>query len=218
MRIPNLQKLSMACVCLSLAMIAPAANAGLVSLTNNSAFVVDNSTDNRSVTVTGAESGYGTGTILDVNISIDLSKCGGTADTNGCIGDGSTFNREIVYWLEFAAITVDLVVQDTYSGQSSNVNHAILVLDDEALAAVGGSTVNSGSFQPVGALSAFDGLSAAGTWTLFGQDTVNLDPMVMHSFTLDITTEDARVPEPATLVMLGLGLAGLSFARKRRRS
>jgi len=69
----------------------------------------------------------------------------GTADTAGCINDGFTFNREIVYWLEFAATTVNLVVQDSYSGQSSNVNHAVLILDDEALSAVGGVIRCAGS-------------------------------------------------------------------------
>ncbi len=55
------------------------AAAGVISATNSTPGLFDGSFGTRDVTFTGLESGYGSGVITDVNISINFAKADGEA-------------------------------------------------------------------------------------------------------------------------------------------
>ena len=136
-----------------------------------------------------------------------------TPQSRACIGQGFSFNREVEFILESAQGTlVNLVLQDTYSGQTSG-DRVVVDFDDEAGSTVGGAVLLSGAFRPVGLLSAFDGENATGVWTLRIRDTVGLDPLTFFSATLNV-----EIPEPGSLALAGLALAGLGLGAARRRA
>lgn len=158
------------------------------------------------------------GTVGDVNITIDFSKCddppigpGGTA----CIGTGEGWPNEIEFRLMGPnGTTVDLVTAGTYFEGSGRF---LITFDDEAGSTVGGQ-VQNGAFRPVGTLAELDGMDMFGSWSLMIADLGFGDPLEYFSATLAISDGDAaEVPEPATAGILGLGMLGLLGARRRSR-
>jgi hypothetical protein len=194
-----------------LAFGAVGAQAAILTASNSTAGSFDASSGNRNFTL-------GAGTITDVDISITFSKCDDPSNTNGgaCEGQGFSFNSEIVFQLISPnGTTVNLVNAGTYGGETPGTGAQTVLFDDEAAAAVGGGSVVSGSFRPVGLLSALDGQNAAGQWTLFIQDTVGQDPLNFFGATLTVTT-DGTVPEPGTLALVGLALVGAGSLKRRK--
>jgi len=70
---------------------------------------------------------------------------------------------------------------------ASGDNFWVTVFDDEAATPVaGGAAPFTGSFRPDGALSAFDGKNARGTWQLWVEDRAAGNQGVLHYFSLII--------------------------------
>ncbi len=162
------------------------------------------------------------GNISNVSVSVDFSKCDdppiGPAGSQ-CIGEGIPYANEIGIWLTGPdGTTVRLVPLDYYdqdSGGRVTVNFA-----DGA--PVLGTAMQSGTFSmPLDTFSEYAGLDMFGTWTLTLQDSSFGDPLEYLGARLVINgggdqPPPSSVPEPGSVALVGLGLAGLA-ARSRKR-
>lgn len=206
-----------------MALLAAPAAAGTITLTNAIAGNFDGNSGTRGFTVTGLESGFGTGVIVDVDISINFAKADGQ-DFDPPYPTGNPYYNEIRFQL-FAPSTepVFLIGPGTFTSGVGTGFDGTITFDQSAADAVNAFGVpTAGTFRPSGAgsLNDFNGDTALGFWSLFIQDTAGSDSLRFRSATLTITTEDAElapVPEPGTLSLFGLGAAAIVAARHRAR-
>ncbi len=207
------------------ALIGSSANAGVYFATDAAGLPISLDSSSTTISATPIAS---TGPVTDVTISIDFAKCDDPSIIGAgprCIGQGFSFDREIVFTLfNPGGTAVSLVTQDTYSGSTPGAGRVTVTFQDGAAALGGG--VTAGTFAPVGSLSDFIGLSGTGVWQLFAQDTVGSDRLDVFAFCLRVVTDDngsggsdcriAQVSEPTSAPLLGVALLGLMGLAHRR--
>ena len=153
------------------------------------------------------------GIITDLNISVTTDRFFPEEVTFTLSKDGGP---SVIFWN----------VNFTCSGSCNTATPFTLTFDDEV-----GRQLNTGDlldnvagriFQPSGqgnsTLSAFDGVELAGTWrlTMVDNNTFPGDGTDLFEWTIFGDADIAMLPEPGTLVLFGLGLAGLAAVRRRR--
>jgi hypothetical protein len=203
----------------AVALCASSAHATVVATNTTYGMFNDDPSGTRALTVSSH------GTIQDLNITIDFAKCDapGTNASGACAGIGRPFNNEIIFRLVGPnGQQVSLVEAGTYTGTTlgPGLGRTQVTFDDEAATRVG-PVLAPGTYRPVDSLSVFDGMDMFGTFSLYIENAGFGDPLEFFGASLDITSADVppphNVPEPATIGVLGLGLAGMAALRRRKR-
>lgn len=193
---------------------------GVVSATNSTIGLFDESSGTRDVTITGDQPGYASGVITQVSIAINFAKADGE-EFELPVTDGTPFYDEIRFILTSPSQTsVTLIHLGSWNIGSGRFDGTI-VFDDNATDVVNYTDAPQiGVFRPTGpgSLSDFDGELAAGTWSLFIQDTVGYDALRFREYTLNIATSGltGAAPEPASLMLLGIGGLGWFVGAQHR--
>lgn len=132
-------------------------------------------------------------------------------DLNLRVGQSGPYAADIDISLTHGAVTVLVFDATTDSGGSMDAT-----FDDEAGSGAPHTGTITGTFLPDNPLSAFDGMPVDGTWTISFSDTIFAgDGDGLTAWSIFGTT--SPVPEPATITLFGLGLAGFAFFSVRRR-
>jgi len=152
---------------------------------------------------------------VDFSSAINVGQAFSVDDVNLTLnGLTHTFWADLDIFLSHNGTTVQLTDDN---GGSSDPN-GTFTFDDEAAVGVGSINTTGGSFQPLNALSAFDGQSSAGAWTLRIFDDAGADVGALGGWTLSLTGDVGGVPEPATWAMMLMGFGGLGAILRRRRT
>jgi subtilisin-like proprotein convertase family protein len=145
-----------------------------------------------------------TGNITDLNFKIGGTSCS-TATGSTTVGIDHTWVGDLVLTLKSPQGTVVNLIDQAGGVNNSGQNYCNTTLDDESS---GGSiqlitpagAPYSGSFKPNSPLSAFDGQSPNGTWTLTVTDRGIADTGNVRAFSLIITPSACSTTALATPV------------------
>lgn len=131
--------------------------------------------------------------VSSVDIPINVAEFGSVEDVNVSVRLNHTFDGDLELRLIHPDGTTVLLSDnrggagDNYGTGANDCSGVPTKFDDSAAAAVsGGVAPFSGSFRPESPLSAFNGKSTNGTWTLRVTDTATLDVGTVGCVTLEI--------------------------------
>jgi hypothetical protein len=151
------------------------------------------------------------------NGDFGISCTGGCLDMDGSTGDAGRITSRQVFTFD-AGVTyfIDLTLSGNQRGAASDVVN-FGVVDANSGAVFGGSTFSIAAGSPFGVYTViFNGISVPGSWRLYvegvGGDNFGA---ILDNYVLS-DSRAAVVPEPATLLLAGLALAGMGALRRRR--
>jgi hypothetical protein len=125
-----------------------------------------------------------------------------------CIWYGGQFNSDMDAWMRKIFVITGPVISASLTGNDDDdaqvyINGALVVNDSNGFAGP------YGTFDVTPYLVAGANLIAVHGHDIFGPN---------HHFTAELTgsAQDAGVPEPGSIALLGLGLAGLGFSHRKK--
>ncbi|WP_321390769.1 proprotein convertase P-domain-containing protein [Emcibacter sp.] len=108
------------------------------------------------------------------------------------------------------------LADDTCCGTSADLASGNPLIFDDASVVAAEDAAGGGTFAPDEALATLLGSSITGTWSLLVNDRQGGDQGRLDYWSLNINWEQVQVSEPASLALLGFGLAGVGLARRRK--
>jgi subtilisin-like proprotein convertase family protein len=129
-----------------------------------------------------------------------------------------TYLRDLSASLTHGGTSVNWLAQ---SGGSDDLSGNYLISDagTTTLGAASGNPRPSGTYSALSPLSAFDGMSGAGDWTLTIADNEFVDAGNLNNWTLNLSSASvvSPAPEPATWAMMifGFGMAGAAMRGRK---
>lgn len=145
----------------------------------------------------------------EVNLEVFSNGQSDSGLLTATVGDGVEFNPQNVLTFDVGASSIEIVSLIPSARFSANVDFVFTDLDWVGQAGV----IVDVLLDPVQGIGSVSFTEDSVTFSVLQRDRFN--PGVLAS--IELVTRHASVPEPGTLALLGLGLAGLAAVRQRRR-